>query len=326
MADDAGVAVIALPDSPALLRDLYISCALCAEHTSRATIMTGVTNPISRDPSVTAAALFTLNEIAPGRIALGIGTGDSAAWGVGRRPAKLQRLRDYIIAVRAMLRGEEVDYEGRTFSAKWAAFDAPVDIPIVIACAGPKIIRLACELADGMLLSMGFSDDNIAYVSSLVEQACDELGRDVEELDRWWNTEIVFGDSVEAARDRHMGVGTEWLTMGSLAGKEIPTHLIDALVRFNDDIHDLSSEYQMDRRETILIERAKQLGLYDWLIARAPGLWGTPDDIVERLRVLDSRGLDKWMFYIGRREQTREEEIRLICEEVLPRVRSASEA
>jgi 5,10-methylenetetrahydromethanopterin reductase len=300
------------------VRDLYISCALCAEHTHRTTVMTGVTNPVSRDPSVTASALFTLNEIAPGRISLGIGTGDSALWGVGRKPAKLSRLRDYILAVRAMLSGEEVDYEGRQFSGTWAGFEPPVHVPVVIACAGPKVIRLACEVADGMLLSMGFGDDNVAYVRSLVEEGCAEFGRDPADLDLWWNTEVVFGDSVEEAKSRHMGVATEWLTMGSLAGKEIPAELTDALIAFNADIHDLSSEYQMEDRETVLIERAKNLGLYDWLISRAPGLWGTPADIVERLRTLEARGMDKWMFYVGRREDRRKEELRLICEEVIP--------
>jgi 5,10-methylenetetrahydromethanopterin reductase len=99
MADRAGVSVLALPDSPAFIRELYVTAAMAATHTERTTIMTGVTNPVSRDPSVTAAALFTLDELAPGRISLGIGTGDSALWGVGKRPAKLARLREYILAV-----------------------------------------------------------------------------------------------------------------------------------------------------------------------------------------------------------------------------------
>ena len=113
LADRAGVDVIGLPDSPALVRELYVVAALCAEHTSRARIMTSVTNPLSRDPSVTASCLLTLEEIAPGRIACGIGTGDSALWGVGLRPATVAQLRDYIVAVKALLRGEEGPLPGQ---------------------------------------------------------------------------------------------------------------------------------------------------------------------------------------------------------------------
>ena len=113
--DDAGVHVIGLPDSPALVRELYVVSAMCAASTSQATIMTCVTNPLSRDPAVTASALLTLEELAPGRISMGIGTGDSAMWGVGVRPARVARLREYILAVKALVRGEAATYGGRTF-------------------------------------------------------------------------------------------------------------------------------------------------------------------------------------------------------------------
>ena len=318
LADRSGVNLIGVPDSPALLRELYISCALCAQHTSRARIMPGVTNPISRDPSVTASALFTLNELAPGRVALGIGTGDSAAWGVGKKPAKLDHLREYMLAVRALLNGEEAHYEGRVIRAKWAGFSPPVRIPMIVAVAGPRIIRMSCEIADGMLLSMGFGPENIDYVRSLVDEGCAAAGRDPSELELWWNTEVVFGDSAEEARARGMGVSTEWLTMGSLEGKQIPEDLRDALRTFNSDIHDLQAEYQSDGREQALIGRAKDLGLYDWLLSRAAGFWGTPVDIAARLNEFAEMGLDKWMFYVGRSEKDRMTDLHKLCDEVLP--------
>lgn len=316
--DDAGVHVIGLPDSPALVRELYVVAAACAASTSRATIMTSVTNPLSRDPSVTAAALLTLHELAPGRIAMGIGTGDSAMWGVGIRPASVALLRDYIVAVKALMRGEEAEYRGRTFRMQWTDLPAPADIPVVVATSGPRVLQMACETSDGMLLSMGFGPHNVAYVRGLVEQGCKAAGRDPAELELWWNSEIVFGDSVEEARSRGMGVGTEWLTMGSLEGKQIPDHLKEALVQFNADSHDLGSEYQDEDREKALIARARELGLYDWLLARAPGLWGRPTDVARRLRELEAQGMDRWMFYVGRSENDRMNQLRLICDGVLP--------
>ena len=318
LCDDAGVDVIGLPDSPALVRELYVVAALCAQQTSRARIMTSVTNPVSRDPSVTAAALLSLEEIAPGRIACGIGTGDSALWGVGMRPAKVAQLRDYIVAVKALLRGEEADYQGRRFRMQWSDLPVPSDIPVVVPVSGPKVLRMACEVSDGMLLSMGFGPHNVDYVRSLVHEGCRAAGRDPGELELWWNSEIVFGDSVTEALSRGMGVGTEWLTMGTLEGKQIPEHLRAALVQFNTDTHNLGSEYQDEDREQALIARAQELGLYEWLLARAPGLWGTPADVAARLRELESQGLDRWMFYVGRSESDRMNQLRLICEGVMP--------
>lgn len=320
LADDAGVEVIGLPDSPALVRDLYVTAALCAQHTKRSRVMTAVTNPLSRDPAVTASALRTLEEIAPGRIAMGIGTGDSAMWGVGGKPATVARLREYIVAVKRLVRGEEAAYQGRRFRLRWADAPPPAEIPVLVAVSGPKVLRMACESADGMLLAMGFGPDNVAYVRALIERACEGAGRQPEELECWWNSEIVFGHSVEDARSRGMGVGTEWLTMGTMEGKQIPEHLKGALVQFNADVHDLAAEYQDEDRESKLIDRARRLGLYDWLMSRAPGLWGRPADVADRLRELEAEGMDRWMFYVGRRESDRMAHLRLICHEVIPRL------
>ena len=316
--DDAGVHVIGLPDSPALVRELYVTAAACAVNTSRATIMTAVTNPLSRDPAVTASALLTLNELAPGRVAMGIGTGDSAMWGVGMRPARVARLRDYILAVKALLRGEEATYGGRTFQMQWSDGPQAADIPVVVAVSGPRVLQMACETSDGMLLSMGFGPENVAYVRDLVERGCSAAGRDPAELQLWWNSEIVFGDSPEEALGRGMGVSTEWLTMGSLEGKQIPDHLKPALLQFNAHTQDIASDYQDEGRMTALIQRARELGLYDWLLARAPGLWGRPEDIAARLRELEAQGMDRWMFYVGRSESDRMNQLRLICNGVLP--------
>lgn len=323
-ADEAGVDVIAVVDSPAILRELYVSSTLCVRETNRTIVMTGVTNPVSRDPSVTASALFALHELAPGRVALGIGIGDSALWGVGLKPARLAHLREYILSVKSLLAGEVATYQGRQFRSRWSPASAPLQIPIYVPVAGPKTLRMAAEVADGMILSMGFGDDNVTYVRKLLDGACKDVSRSVADLDLWWNSEVVFGDSREEARSRQLGISTSWLTMGSLEGKQIPDHLRDALVRFNQDIHDLGNSYQDRDRDQILLDRARQYGLYDWLISRAPGLWGTPTDIADRLLELGKKGMDNWMFYVGRGKLDRGEHIRLIAHEVLPRVKSAS--
>jgi 5,10-methylenetetrahydromethanopterin reductase len=216
------------------------------------------------------------------------------------------------------LRGEKATFEGRVFESRWAARREEINVPVVLAVSGPKAVELGCEVADGMLLSMGFGPENIAYVDKLVDHGCALHGRDRAELDLWWNTEMVVGESVEEAQSRRLGVATEWLTMGSMEGKQIPLEMREPLVAFNHDIHEISSQYQMVDREKALIQRARDVGIYDWLLTRSAGFWGTPADIAGRLAEHAAEGRDKWMFYIGRDEATREEEVRVVCEEIMP--------
>ena len=76
----AGLYSIAIADSPLISRELFMSCAECLHETKSLNVMTAVTNPLTRHPSVAASAIATLCEMAPGRLLVGIATGDSAAW------------------------------------------------------------------------------------------------------------------------------------------------------------------------------------------------------------------------------------------------------
>ena len=129
---------VGIADSPMLVNDTIVAAALGAAGTSRIGLITAVTNPVSRDPSVMAGALSTLAAAAPGRIACGIGTGDSALWTVGLKPARVARLVDYVSALKAILRGEEARFEGRAFGRRGRNRPFPIAVPIYVACAGPR--------------------------------------------------------------------------------------------------------------------------------------------------------------------------------------------
>ncbi|HTE83218.1 MAG TPA: LLM class flavin-dependent oxidoreductase [Dehalococcoidia bacterium] len=294
----AGIERIGLGDTPALARELYVSLTDCALTTERIGIMPSVTNPVSRDPAVTAAALYSLAELAPGRLcALGIGTGDSALWGTGIRMASVGVLREYILAVRGLLQGKEVAYQERRFRAAWAS--APVDIPIYVACAGPKVLHMAAQVADGLILAMGYAPENLEFVHETILAACAEIGRDPADLDLWWNASAQFAGSVDEALEAGVQLGASWLTAGGAQGKQIPDRYRAPLIEFTRDAHDLEFMYRTPDRNTILMQRARALGIYDWLLERTARLWGTPADIARRLRELRSLGLDNWVFTTG---------------------------
>ena len=325
--EDEGLDVVGAADSQNLMREMYVCLTAVALATSRVKIMTYCTNPVTRHPTVTAGAFVALQELAPGRLMMGIGTGDSALWSMGRKPAKIQQMRDYILAVKALTRGETVTWDGHTFKPAWADFE-PFDLPIYVMCSGPKILRMAAEVADGAVVHMGFAPEDIAYARGIIDDGRRAAGKDPKGFDVWWNAYMVFDESYDAAAKRSFGWQTSWLTMGSLEGKGIPDKYKDKVVQLNADTHSLASVYRSRNREEVLIERAKELGIYDWLMSRSPRLLGTSDDIVNRLNELGSGfDLKQWILFIlvgseriGAGDEKRKELIRKLGREVRPRL------
>lgn len=298
-AERAGIDSVGVPDSPVIARELGVSAAYCAASTQRIGIMSAITNPVSRDPSVMASMLFSLDEIAPGRIMCGIGTGDSALWSVGLEPARIARLQEYIVAVKTLLAGEEATFEGRTMKPVWRSWSPPARVPVYVACSGPKVLKMAARVADGMVVFVGFAPENIEFARSTIAEGCAEVGRDPSELHVWWQTTVNFADTVEEAMENSLGVNTSWMTMRGLQGKQIPEEVHDKLVRFNADMENVAATYRDMDRGRVLVSRAKEMGIYDWIISRAPGFWGPPEVIAKRLLEFKEIGMTRWQFYVA---------------------------
>jgi 5,10-methylenetetrahydromethanopterin reductase len=258
--------------------------------------MTTVTNPVTRHPSVTAAAMLALAELAPRRVAIGIGPGDSALWSVGLKPATIAELRDYVVAVKALSRDEEAQWRGRSFRRTWTGWSGSMDVPIYVACAGPKGLRSAVQVADGVIVSMGFAAEDIANVRRLIDEGCAEVGRRVDELDVWWYSEVTFAGSLEEAMESGFPRFAQWLTMGSMVHKRIPEPLGPLLRELMGDRRDIGTIMAPDRAR-ILVERARRLGVFDWIMSHAARLWGTPRDVRSRLAELHHMGAENWILY-----------------------------
>lgn len=293
----AGLHSVAVADSPLISRELFVSCAEVLRGTKWLNVMTGVTNPLTRHPSVAAAAIAALCEMAPGRVVVGIATGDSAAWGAGLRPAKVSMLRDYITALKQLLRGETARWQGQEFRLNWERYDPEVAPPIYVACSGPRVLRMAVEVADGIIPAFGYAPQNIALVRQLTANACREFERDTDGFATWWYSEIKFGCSTEEVLKSHLGVDSQWLVMGSTEGKLIPPEYIPLLRQMHADGHNLENAYKDPERGEKLAERAKSLGIYNWLYDRASRLCGTPSEIGARLQAFQSQGLDRWCLW-----------------------------
>ena len=113
-------------DSHILWQEPYPLLTLMATNTRTMRLGTLVTNPVVRDPTVTASLLATLNIISNGRMDLGIGRGDSSRRVMGKKPTTMDRLEEAIHTVRVLTRGEELVYEGARISMPWAQGNVPV--------------------------------------------------------------------------------------------------------------------------------------------------------------------------------------------------------
>ncbi|CUU55889.1 5,10-methylenetetrahydromethanopterin reductase [Parafrankia irregularis] len=168
-----------LTDSSLHSRNPYAYLTLAARASSQLLLGTAVTNPLTRHPGITAVAAATVDEIAQGRFILGIGAGDRPLEAFGMRPAKLAVLEDSIVAIRALLRGGDVDQTSAGFELHDAhlRFGARSDIPVFISASGPKTLELAGRVADGVILLAGLHTDGIRFALEHIDRGVEAAGR-----------------------------------------------------------------------------------------------------------------------------------------------------
>lgn len=136
-------------------RDVYISLAAIAQKTSRIQLGTGITNPFTRHPAVTASSIATLDELSGGRAFLGLGAGGTLTLAplMIERQKPLTAVREMLLVMRPLLRGETVSYQGEIVRLQDARMTyARPDIPVWIAGRGKKMLMLGGELSDGVVL------------------------------------------------------------------------------------------------------------------------------------------------------------------------------
>lgn len=289
LAEDRGFARLGIGDSPSLFRDPWISLGAVARATQTVPVGIWVTNPTTRHPLVTANAAATLAELAPDRICIGIGTGDSAAYNAGYNPAKLAQVEAYINAVRELIAVGQTEYEGRRALLTWLTDRRP--IPIYLAAHGERSIRLAGRIADGVIIDSGITPEAVDGALQHLRDGAAESGRSIDDIDVWWYVRYLVMEEEGAAR----------LEMAGMLAEN--AHVIAAGIR-NDPratealpaIQKLASEYDMsDYGKTPMdarhryAQRAFELGVADFLLDRYC-FAGTPPECVTQVEKAVSAG------------------------------------
>jgi 5,10-methylenetetrahydromethanopterin reductase len=162
------------PDSQLRRRDTYVFLAAAARATERITLGTLLANPVNRHPSVTASSIATIDELAPGRVLLGWGVGDTAVRLAGLRPARVKELEAATRLMRALLDGEAVEVGAE----RPARLPHHRPVPIWIAAGGPRTLRMAGGIADGVFIRVGTHRTNIAGSIEAIRAGAAEAGRD----------------------------------------------------------------------------------------------------------------------------------------------------
>ena len=162
------------PDSQLRRRDTYVLLAAAARATTRIALGPLIANPVTRHPTVTASSIATIDELAPGRTLLGWGVGDTAVRLAGLRPARVKELEAGARLMRALLDGESVEVG----AARPARLPHHRPVPIWIAAGGPRTLRMAGGVADGVFIRVGTHPANIATAVEAIRAGAAEAGRD----------------------------------------------------------------------------------------------------------------------------------------------------
>ena len=167
-------------------RNVYVTLAVTAMHTKEIIIGPGVTNPFLVNPIMTTQSLASLDELAPGRVVLGMGAGDKttlASTGIEAKK-QLSAVVDSIAIFKAMLEGKSVDYEGNVFKVTGTKFNFKPrgQIPIYIGAQGPKMLATAGKIGDGVLINASHPKD-MDYAVSQIKKGVNEAGKNISDVD-----------------------------------------------------------------------------------------------------------------------------------------------
>lgn len=317
-AEELGYDRFGVWDSPALFREPWATLASVARDTDRIRLGTWVTNPLSRHPVVTAASAATVDDLAPGRVYIGIGAGGTGVWHLGMNTGTLAELEAYVLAVRSLLESGRARWHGREVTMRWAG---PRRIPIVLAAHASRSLRLAGRIADGVVVGLGISPDVVEGSLALLEEGAREARRSLDEIEVWFTCFWWVDEQPGRARADGAWSATAFalhFADSGVEGKFIPEGLKAPLLEIGK-AYDLASHgHPSEEQKSEYVELADRLGVGDYLRSRFM-FAGTPAEVEGQIRAAIRAGTTNFDGAIDADLPEHEERITSWAQLVLPR-------
>ena len=286
-------------DSHVLWQEPFVIFSRMLAATQNMIVGPMVTNPGTRDWTVLASLFATLNEMSGGRTVCGMGRGDSALRYIGLKPKTLATMEASMDAIRALVRGDEIELNDTTFSIPWV--EDGYDLPMWGAGYGPKALTLIGQKCDGFILQLA-DPYLVEWTSKFVKNAAAEAGRNPDDIKICVAAPAYVGDDIAHQRDQ-----VRWF--GGMVGN----HVADIVERYGDDgsmVPAALSDY-IKAREGYDYEHHGKTGnpstdfVPDEVIDRFCIL-GPVDQHIARMEELRDIGVDQFSIYLmhDQQEQT----------------------
>ncbi|WP_426516911.1 TIGR03842 family LLM class F420-dependent oxidoreductase [Diaminobutyricibacter sp. McL0618] len=307
LAEQYGFSHVWTFDSHLLWQEPYVIYSQILAETRRIMVGPMVTNPATRDWTVTASVFATLNEMYGNRTIVGIGRGDSAVRVINGAPTTLAELREAIHVIRELGNSRPVDYKGSTLQFPWSKGS---ELEVWVAAYGPLALKLTGEVGDGFILQL--ADVDIAeWMIGTVRQAAERAGRDPMSIRFCVAAPMYIGDDWE-----HMREQCRWF--GGMVGN----HVADIVAKYGTGgaVPKALTDYIAGREGYDYNEHGRAGNTHtafvpDEIVDRFCVL-GTADDHIAKLKQLAELGVDQFAGYL--QHDNKEETLRVYGETVIP--------
>ncbi|RZU63786.1 putative F420-dependent oxidoreductase [Microterricola gilva] len=307
LAEDHGFTHVWTFDSHLLWQEPYVIYSKILAETRKVIVGPMVTNPATRDWTVTASTYATLNEMYGNRTICGIGRGDSAVRVTNGAPTTLKTLRESIHVIRELANSRPVEYNGATLQFPWSTGST---LDIWVAAYGPLALKLAGEVGDGFILQLA-DVDIAAWMIKTVRDAAEAAGRDPMSVKFCIAAPMYIGDDWE-----HMREQCRWF--GGMVGN----HVADIVAKYgmHGDVPEALTDYIAGRESYDYNEHGRAGNTHasfvpDEIVDRFC-IMGTAKEHIEKLEALKALGVDQFAGYL--QHDNKEETLRVYGETVIP--------
>jgi probable F420-dependent oxidoreductase len=276
-------------DSHILWQEPYVIYSQMLSATERIMVGPFVTNPATRDPTVTASTFATLNDMFGNRTICGIGRGDSARRVLGRPPTTLAQTEDAIHVIKELAEGRAIETPVGEVRIPWVR-DGHLDV--WMAAYGPKALALAGRRADGLILQLA-DPVIVRWMVARVREAAAEAGRDPDEVAVCVAAPAYVGDDLAHQRQQ-----CRWF--GGMVGN----HVVEIVARYGEDgdVPHALTDYVKARKGYDYSHHGRAGNpdtqfVPDEIVERFCVL-GTVEDHVAKLRELEAIGVDQFNIYL----------------------------